>query len=139
MREIRFRAKRQDNGEWIRSSTIVTFDVGDTVMHYMPASPGHCDACADKDGNLTALDATFFLVRPDTIGQFIGEQDADGHDIYEGDVVQHGEKRYVIRYINHYARFAGKNKGTTFAVFAFGNCTILGNIHDNAYLMEAAK
>ena len=79
------------------------------------------------------------LVKSDTIGQFIGEQDADGNDIYEGDIVQHGEKRYVIRYIDHYARFVGKNKGSIFAVFPFGNSTILGNVHDHAYLMEATK
>ena len=113
MREIKFRAKRQDNGEWIRSGTLVSFHSGDTTDFFLPKSPSHCDAWAD--------------------------QDAEGNDIYEGDIVQHGEKLYVIRYIDHYARFVGKNKGSIFAVFPFGNCTIMGNIYDHANLMEAGK
>ena len=32
MREIKFRAKRQDNGEWIRSGTLVSFHSGDTTV-----------------------------------------------------------------------------------------------------------
>ena len=139
MREIRFRAKRQDNGEWIKSGTLVTFNTVDTTAFYLPKSPSICEACTDGNGNLTELDGEFFLVRADTIGQFIGEQDANGDDIFEGDIVKHGEKLYVIRYIDHYARFVGKNKGSIFAVFPFGNSTIKGNIHDHAWMMEATK
>lgn len=139
MREIRFRAKRQDNGEWIKSGTLVTFNTVDTTAFYLPKSPSICEACADGNGNLTELDGEFFLVQANTFGQFIGEQDVNGNDIYEGDIVQHGEKRFVIRYIDHYARFAGTKEGTIFAVFAFDNSTIIGNIHDNPELMEAAK
>lgn len=139
MREIRFRAKRQDNGEWIHSGTLVTFNNGDTTAYFLPKSPSRCEVCADLDGNLTVMDSSFYRVQTDTIGQFIGEQDVNGNDIYEGDIVQHGEKRFVIRYIDHYARFAGTKEGTIFAVFAFDNSTIIGNIHDNPELMEAAK
>ena len=49
------------------------------------------------------------------------------------------KKLYVIRYIDHYARFVGKNKGSIFAIFPFGNSTIMGNIYDHANLMEATK
>ena len=99
MREIKFRAKRQDNGEWIKSGTLVSFHSGDTTDFFLPKSPSHCDAWADQDG----------------------------------------EKLYVIRYIDHYARLVGKNKGSIFAVFPFGNSTIKGNIHDHAWMMEATK
>ena len=139
MREIRFRAKRQDNGEWIKSGTLVTFNTVDTTAFFLPKSPSHCDAWADQDGNLTVMESSYYRVQADTLGQFIGEQDAEGNDIYEGDIVQHGEKLYVIRYIDHYARFVGKNKGSIFAVFPFGNSTIKGNIHDHAWMMEATK
>lgn len=139
MREIRFRAKRQDNGEWIKSGTMVTFNTVDTTAFYLPKSPCVCEALRDRNGNLTALDGVFFLVRADTIGQFIGEQDANGDDIFEGDIVKHGEKMYVIRYNDHRARFIGKNNRSNFAIFPFGNCTIMGNIYDHANLMEAGK
>lgn len=139
MREIRFRAKRQDNGEWIKSGTLVTFNTVDTTAFYLPKSPSICKACADGNGNLTELDGEFFRVQADTIGQFIGEQDANGDDIFEGDIVKHGEKLYVIRYIDHYARFVGKNKTSIFAIFPFGNSIIMGNIHDHPELMEAGK
>ena len=72
MREIRFRAKRQDNGEWIKSGTLVTFNTVDTTAFYLPKSPSICEACADGNGNLTELDGEFFRVQADTIGQFIG-------------------------------------------------------------------
>lgn len=139
MREIRFRAKRQDNGEWVNCGTLVSFISGDKVAYYIPKTPCQCQAFMDDAGNIKDMEALLYRVKPETIGQFIGDQDANGQDIYEGDIVQHGDKVYVIRYFEHYARFAGKNKRCVFAVFSFGNCTIIGNIHDSPNLMEAVK
>lgn len=137
MRQIRFRAKRVDNGEWVKNGALLTFDTRKgEKLQFIPEKGAYAHAYIDDDGNLTELDGTFYQIDPDTAGQFIGEQDADGNDIYEGDIVQHGNKRYVIRFFDHYARFGGKNKSSICAVFPFGNCTILGNIHDNPELME---
>ena len=85
------------------------------------------------------MESSYYRVQADTLGQFIGEQDANGNDIFEGDIVKHGEKLYVIRYIDHYARFIGKNNRSNFAIFPFGNSIIMGNIYDHANLMEATK
>lgn len=136
MREIKFRAKRQDNGEWIKSGTLVTFNNGDTTTIYLPKSPSHCDAWADENGNLTVMESSYYRVQADTLGQFIGEQDAEGNDIYEGDIVQHGGKLYEIRYHPNYARFAGVKPGVRFAVFSLKSCTVLGNVFDHPHMMD---
>lgn len=139
MRDIRFRAKRQDNGEWIKSGTLANFDTDSGSFCFIAQSQSKYWASLDDNGNITGMECTFFHVDPDTVGQFIGEQDANGDDIFEGDIVKHGEKMYVIRYNDHRARFIGKNKRSNYAIFPFGNCTIMGNIYDNANLMEANK
>lgn len=99
MREIRYRAKRKDTGEWIKSSTLARFDDDSGSFYFMPRSQSKCWASADDNGNITDMDCTFFHVDPDTVGQFIGAQDAYGEDIFEDDIVRHNDKLYVIRYL----------------------------------------
>ena len=62
MREIKFRAKRLDNGEWI---------CGDLHLH-TPFPHIH-----STRGDKAKIDT-------DTIGQFTGLRDKNGKEIYEG-------------------------------------------------------
>lgn len=137
MRDIRFRAKRKDTGEWVKSSNLLVFDLDNGSFDFMPQSPSKCWASTDENGNITDMECTFFLIQQETVGQFIGAQDAYGEDIYEDDIVRHNDKLYVIRYLPHLARFIGKSSNSIFSVFSFKHSIIVGNIHDNPEMMEA--
>lgn len=65
MREIKFRAKRLDNGKWIS---------GDLHLH--TPFPHIHSTCGDKA-----------KIDTDTIGQFTGLHDKNGKEIYEGDII----------------------------------------------------
>lgn len=71
-REILFRGKRTDNGEWI---------YGD-LRQWSETSMGICD----RDLKHT------FPVRPETVGQFTGHTDKNGKRIWEGDIARYTNK-----------------------------------------------
>jgi len=69
MRDIKFRGKRIDNGEWVYGNY-----VNDNQGHFitLPLETAH----------------RLVRVNPATVGQFIGLHDKAGILIYEGDIVQ---------------------------------------------------
>jgi uncharacterized phage protein (TIGR01671 family) len=67
MREILFRGKRLDNGEWVEGNLIVWSD----------------GSCTIETGSLKG---TMLSVDPATVGQFTGLT-ANGKRIFEGDIV----------------------------------------------------
>ena len=75
MRKIKYRAKRIDNGEWIF---------------------GHL--CYDSEEDryyITNMDVAHNVDR-DTIGEFVGQNDVNGDEIYEGDLLQTSNKKLVF-------------------------------------------
>lgn len=126
MREIRFRGKRLDNGEWV---------LGDLHLN-TPYPHIHFGF-----GNRAKIDA-------DTIGQFTGLLDKNGKEIYEGDIIQgncgHGEVRHLISFYDMTASFVAEmlpDNGISdycslsqIWILKY-NKEVIGNIHDNPNLV----
>lgn len=84
MREIKFRGKRLDNGEWVYGDLSQPDCNG--VRYYV-----YPQGSFDSPDN--------YEVKKETIGQYTGRKDQNGIDIYEGDLFLNGESERVIRFI----------------------------------------
>ena len=77
MREILFRGKRKDSGEWVYGSLVVSNDSGDTVFMIIPSDAKHWGGAEFNVG---------YIVDPETICQYTGMNDCVDTKIFENDV-----------------------------------------------------
>ena len=118
-REILFRGKSLDSGEWVEGNYSIMLSGRVTIQPI----------------GLTVA----YEVLPTTVGQFTGLTDKNGNRIFEGDIVKHEGKIYEMKYLEKYARFAPTNKSTVFMVCAFNHLEVVGNIHDNPELLNKGE
>jgi uncharacterized phage protein (TIGR01671 family) len=132
MREILFRGKRLDNGEWVYGSYIQRWN-GIMHRHYV------CDDLYELE------------VDPKTVGQFTGLLDKNGKKIFEGDVVNHGYENDYGEFYDHY-KVIYSNTNTCFVLESIYPCNpikrltknnvksqhteVIGNIYDNFELLK---
>lgn len=128
MREILFKAKRLDNGEWI-SGSLVCFAGGERAIlpsdskAFFSKNKGFicCDTCQDVD--------------PSTVCQYTGLTDKNGKKIFEGDILK-GKTRqlYTVEWGNGIAGFLTRGTGVlTSPCMNTGTMLgyeVIGSIHD---------
>ena len=151
MREIIFRGKRLDNGEWVYGSLFVGFKKSyicpeAIAMYYF-------------DGALCL--GGFIEVDPSTVGQYTGLKDNNGKEIFEGDIIKadngncssisvvkfgkyYPKMFYAMldmccpgtRHLNANGFYLESNKHADMILFKSRYLVVIGNVHDNAELLK---
>lgn len=132
MREILFRGKRKDNGEWVEGCLWVFDDYADISY---------------RDQEYSEIVNTVEVIH-ETVGPYTGLTDKNGVKIFEGDILERGNTRGSVSYSNKLCRFVFRWK--TYDKFRpdfFKECVlvdfvgihlaeVIGNIHDNPELLK---
>ena len=125
-REISFRGKRLDNGEWVYGS-LIQMDEGGSQSFIFPfykyASSLACNQIVSMF--MVAVD-------PTTVGQFTGRCDKNGVKIFEGDVMQLCSATYPCTVYWDGIGWAWKMNGKRRDIdLTREKMAVIGNIHDN--------
>ena len=125
MREIIFKAKRLDNGEWVEGSLISFADGGRAIL------PSKSAALYKKGASLFST-VNYLEVDPSTVCQYTGLTDKNGKKVFEGDNVYdpHENSIYTVEWNENNAIFQMAHDWRRRSVETAYYCEIIGNIHD---------
>ena len=144
MRDILFRGKRLDNGEWVEG----WYQPETTIKHWngIQETVGVTIAYKAEDGFLEDT-----LVDPSTVGQYTGLTDKNGKRIFEGDIVAQNWYDYDEPRDDSFGKVVFCEYDCSFSVMdvnkdgfmPLGRCgsyhwevEVIGNIHDNPELLK---
>lgn len=128
MRDIKFRGKRADNGQWVYGYLIKD--------------------CDDNKFYITNTRAIYHEVNPDTIGQYTGLKDINNKEIYEGNIVlismsmiygkpiEQNCKVWFEERLSSFVCNWGNNPPVRIGSFCNTAFEVIGNIYDNPGLVK---
>ena len=145
MRDILFRAKRKDNGEWVEGLPIKTYDteIGKNSVDYANPVPVVLMASGRIVLECGYDEVPFFntdeypIVNPETVEQYTGMTDKNGNKVFEGDILKglYANGNAEVEMINgSWVGYAGK--GWTDIGYVVDRVEVIGNIHDNPELLK---
>ena len=140
MREILFRGKRADNGEWVEGDLDRGLFANIDFISYFK----------------TIGERVSYEVSPETVGQYTGLCDKNGKKVFEGDVIRTlyancPKNKHIDKVEFFDGSFLATNGGGLYAkISGLGSskpmandmsvhmieCEIIGNIHDNPELFK---
>ena len=136
MREILFRGKRVDNGEWVYG------------YYWTNELGNHFIRVTEEDYNYVLED---YEVLSETVGQYTGLTDKKSKKIFEGDILQDkfGQIEIVdycnewgafrtcfVKALNDEEKIVATVGGASFVGTIWRKYEVIGNIHDNPELLE---
>lgn len=136
MRDIEFRGKRTDNGEWVYGYYY--------KAKYCRTDDKLCDYITIPHPKEYNEPSSHYIVNPETVGQYTGLKDKNGTKIFEGDIV---DVLYDVNYIGvaterigvfevvHNGCFMGQKGGVRYYFIPSDECTVIGNIYDNPEIL----
>ena len=157
MRQILFKAKRKNNGEWVEGYYVSHIVEGEMVHHFLLT--GEADLVETKDDELI-LNFYWKEIDPNTICQYTGLTNKNGQKIWENDILRYSydydgspflkdgeEIKYrvgAVFWSEWRGSWAvcgrGNKKCTNNDVFKYNRnpnrAEVIGNIFDNADLLE---
>jgi hypothetical protein len=129
MREILFRGKRKDNGEWVYGDYGRGIDGNTYIKTLWPVDETPDDNYEDN--------WTIYAVIPETVGQYTGLKDKNGVKIFEGDIVHYDENEDpgAVEYLSAGFGIGRWNLGFYISTTSDKDLEVIGNIHDNPELL----
>lgn len=141
MREILFRGKRIDNGEWVEGYYVRLYGSNGRVSRRIYTS------CAEVDCGDYYPD--FFEVQPSSVSQYTGRKDKNGKYIFEGDILHfsytgenrgvEGTEAVVFKNGKFGVEWGWHKELVCLDGFANTEFEVIGNIYDNPELVGCGE
>ena len=130
MRKIKFRGKTHGNGKWYYGSLVYSDEINAAIYFQI--------------GRGLVKRMEWVYVIPETVGQFTGLTDKKGKRIFEGDILDCGDRVVFVKWHSYcgtwdsmFIKYSGErcSNGITPSEWKH-RAVIIGNIHDNPELLK---
>lgn len=141
MRDILFRGKRIDNGEWVDG-------VYYKQTEYYGESCERCCIIVSTEDLSFDQDLEFYEVDPETVGQYTGLTDKNGKKIFEYDIVKLGHDVGLVEYSELFGKYIVVYNQLSGNWFDFESddcsplsmeCEVIGNTIDSPELLKGER